>query len=83
MGDLCRCHEQSGKKRVASGNGQGESNGRLRDMYGRMYRTAGLLPDVIAKQNPVLLFDMLYQLEAERKPSMENVPANLRWMYGE
>ena len=52
-------------------------------MYGRMYRAAGLLPDAIARQNPVLLFDMLCQLEAQREPSMENVPANLRWMYGE
>lgn len=52
-------------------------------MYGRMYRAAGLLPDAIARQNPVLLFDMLCQLEAQRAPSMENVPANLRWMYGE
>ena len=54
MADVCRCY--NGKKRRHSGNGDG---GKLRDIYVTMYKAYRIMPDVLSKQPPKLLFDVL------------------------
>lgn len=70
---------KSFKKRVKSGN----SGGRLKDLYSLMFRQRGILPDILARQRPLVLFDMLDKFGQENEPSMDNVPDDLKWMYGE
>lgn len=47
-----------------------------------MYEAKGILPDELARQNPVMLFKILISESGNSKPSMDNVPDNLKWFYG-
>lgn len=49
----------------------------MRDFY-RAFFKRGMLPDVIAVQDPVLLFDALYE-----PPEEAEIPEGLGWFYGE
>ena len=51
------------KKRVGSGAG-----GSFRDLYGVLFRAMHIMPDVLARQNPCILFRAL---DYEDEPSYE------------
>lgn len=49
------------------------------DLYGQLFKTHGLLPDVVARQDPWLLFMMLDGLSEEE----QEIPPNMAFFYGE
>lgn len=49
-----------------------------------MYKTNGILPDELARQDPVLLFVMMNSMDDSAvAPSMDDVPDDMKWFYGE
>ncbi len=61
----------------------GGSNLDLSDLYKTMYEVKGILPDVLAAQNPVLLFNMINSIaDEQRAEAEEDLPPSLGWMAG-
>lgn len=55
----------------------------LSDLYKIMYEVKGILPDDLAAQNPVLLFNMINSIEGEHQADEEkDLPPSLGWMVG-
>lgn len=52
----------------------------MRDLYKNLFRARGIMPDVVARQNPRLLFEMLDSIENEQIE--ENLPPSLGWLKG-
>lgn len=71
VGILCRGNIF--KKKVSSENGGGS----FRELYGIFMRRFGVMPDVLSKQNPVLLFAAL-ESEDEEFPLNDH----LKMFYG-
>ena len=70
------------KKRVKSGGGKG---GKLRDLYGAMFKAAHMPPDVLAKQRPRLLFGMIQSLcgeEEEQELDVSRMSPEMKMFYG-
>lgn len=51
----------------------------MRDLYSYFFKGHGILPDALAKQPPILLFEMLNSMSKEDEAE---VPAGLDWFYG-
>ena len=49
----------------------------MRDLYCTLFETMNLLPDMIAKQNPILLFDVI---SVNEEPE---IPKGMEWFYGQ
>lgn len=73
---VCRRLGGNRKKRVKSDSGKG---GRARDIYGTMFKSKGILPNDLARQDPKLLFTVLNQLEDEET---EEIPPEFGFFYG-
>lgn len=68
-----------GKKRVRSGSETG--NGKLRDLYAVLFRSKGIMPDTVAKQDPKRLLDLLDSLAGEEEYT--EIPEQLKFFYGQ
>ena len=49
----------------------------MRDIFRQMFRVCGVLPDAVARQDPILLFEILDAPREKRE-----IPDKLKWMYG-
>ncbi|MCC8160123.1 MAG: hypothetical protein LIO53_02190 [Oscillospiraceae bacterium] len=67
-----------GKKRVKPGHG----GGKLRDLYGQMFKTRNIMPDVLGRQNPTVFFKMLDSLNDEDEEYTGSDPY-LKMFYGQ
>ena len=68
------------KKRLSPGRPQnrgGTDAAGLREIFRQMFRVCGVLPDAVARQDPILLFETLAAAEEKRE-----IPDKLKWMYG-
>lgn len=80
MGDLLRfifSFKSRSKKHVEAS----DEPKSLRRWYGLFFKLYNIPPSTLAKERPRLLFDMLNNLED--KPSMADVPDDMKWFYGE
>lgn len=68
------------KKRVKSGSSTG--GGKLRDLYAVLFRSKGIMPDTVAKQNPKRLLDLLDSLAEEKQEEYTGIPEELKFFYG-
>lgn len=67
-----------GKKRLKT-TSYSDKNMSFGDLYGQLFKAHGLLPDVVARQDPWLLFMMLDGLSKEER----EIPPNMAFFYGE
>lgn len=71
----------NGKKRVRSGNETG--SGKLRDLYAVLFRSKGIMPDTLAKQDPKRLLDLLDSLADEKQEEYAGNDPYLQMFYGQ
>lgn len=75
-----RYYKDYGKKRVTSGKGGG---GSLTDIYVQMFKYYHLLPDEVGRQDPKLLFELIYGLDESGTSNQESYSSPyLRAVYG-
>ena len=67
------------KKRVKGNNSKSRP---LRTLYADWFRQRGLLPDVISKQNPFVLFKMIDDLEDDTEDDYTGNDPDLKMFYG-
>ena len=67
------------KKRVKGNNSKSRP---LRTLYADWFRQRGLLPDVISKQNPFVLFKMIDDLEDDTEEVYTGNDPYLKMFYG-
>lgn len=78
MGDV----SQRNKKRVTprGGSSSGGKYSKFRELYAVLWRSNGVLPSELAKQDPRLLFCML---DTDNEPELpENMSPYLKMFYG-
>ena len=68
------------KKRVKGGNSSKSQP--LRTLYADWFRQRGLLPNVISKQNPFVLFKMIADLEDDTEEGYTGNDPYLKMFYG-
>ena len=67
------------KKRVKGNNSKSQP---LRTLYADWFRQRGLLPNVISKQNPFVLFKMIDDLEDDTEEVYTGNDPYLKMFYG-
>ena len=67
------------KKRVKGNNSKSRP---LRTLYADWFRQRGLLPNVISKQNPFVLFKMIDDLEDDTEDDYTGNDPYLKMFYG-
>lgn len=67
------------KKRVKGGNSESQP---LRKIYAQWFEKRGLLPDVISRQNPFVLFRMIDDLGDDEEEEYTGNDPYLKMFYG-
>lgn len=69
------------KKRVKSGGGKG--SGKLRDLYAVLFRAKGIMPDVLDRQDPTEILDLLDSLTENKQEEYAGNDPYLQMFYGQ
>ena len=73
------CRRIDIKKRVKGGNSESQP---LRQIYAQWFKQRGLLPDVISRQNPFVLFRMIDDLDDDTVDTYTGNDPYLKMFYG-